>query len=237
MSAHAAGRSYLPDPEYLTRAHPAGTRGTRSRAAEGGPPRPAPRVGPVRHPSRPHRDPRAPVRRADLRADPHPLRTDGGLPVRLLPRRRGDHGRGPRRDARVRSHRPTLRRRAPDELRTLRDARALPDLRPERLRRNAAGPDRMGRGAIWRPASRSRDGISRSASPSARRRCWRRSAPIGRRCSGSPSNAISRSGTSGSRPRSSVLGSASTRTRDPRRRSRRVFARRSIATISAPSIG
>ena len=97
-------------------------------------------VGAARRPGRPGRDPRAPGALPRPGAGPDPLRADGGLALRLLPRRRRGDGRRPRRHAGLRPAGAGLRRRPPLQLRRLRRARPPPRLRPQRLRRDAAGP-------------------------------------------------------------------------------------------------
>ena len=68
-------------------------------------------------------------------------------PFSVLPRRRADHGQRPRGDAALGPDGAVLRRRAPVELRRVRLARAPAGVRPQRLRRDAAGPVGVGRQA------------------------------------------------------------------------------------------
>ena len=67
--------------------------------------------------------------------------------VRLLPRRRADHGDGSLADAELGHPHPAVRRRAPLELRHVRLAGADPRLRHQRLRRDGAGAVGVGREA------------------------------------------------------------------------------------------
>ena len=76
-----------------------------------------------------------------------PLRPDGVLAVRVLPRCRRGHGDGPRHDAGLRHQRAALRRRPPGELRHLQLARPSARVRPQRLRRDAARAVGVGRQA------------------------------------------------------------------------------------------
>jgi hypothetical protein len=91
------------------------------------------RRDPVEVLQRPGAHPRAGAR-------PHPLRPHARLAVRVLPRRGGDHGRGPSVHAAVGPARAVLRRRAPVQLRRVRLTRPAARLRPQRLRRDAPGP-------------------------------------------------------------------------------------------------
>ena len=75
---------------------------------------------------------------ARARAAPDPVRADGGVAVRVLPRRGGGHGDGPRVHADHRDPGAGVRRRARHQLREVRDARAQPRLRHQRLRRDGA---------------------------------------------------------------------------------------------------
>ena len=93
---------------------------------------------------------RAPGAHARARARPDPLRPHARVAVHVLPRRGGDHGRGPRVDPAVGAAGAVLRRRAPVELRRLRLARPAARLRPQRLRRDAAGAVGVGRQAARR---------------------------------------------------------------------------------------
>ena len=74
-------------------------------------------------------------------------RPDDGLAVHLLPGRRQDHGGGPGGHAGGRAGGPAVRGCAPVELRRVRLARAAAAVRPERLRRDAAGAVRVRREA------------------------------------------------------------------------------------------
>ena len=98
-------------------------------------------------PPGPGRDLGGAVGRTDPRARAAQVRPHGVVGVRLLPWRRRDHGGRPRRDGHLRAPRAAVRRRPPAELRPLRNARTLADLRPERFRRDAPGPVRVGREA------------------------------------------------------------------------------------------
>ena len=69
------------------------------------------------------------------------------LAVHLLPRGGGADGQRPRHPGQHRAPGAAGRRRAPGQLRRVRDRRALPDLRPERLRRDPPRALRMGREA------------------------------------------------------------------------------------------
>ena len=111
-----------------------------------------------------------------------------------------DHGLRPGAAPRSRTHGAALRRRAPLELRRLRLARAHAALRPQRLRRDAAGPVRVGRqaprGELRRRGTRQR--LRRGRVPRGRARrgalLSRAHARVRRRC------ATSRSGTRTSPP-------------------------------------
>ena len=156
--------------------------------------------------------------RAGPRADP--LRSHVGLAVHLLPRVGGRHGLRSGAGAAQRPHRAALRRRAPLQLRRLRFARAHAAVRPQRLRRDAAGPVRVGRqaprGEPRRRGTRQRLRRLRVPRRRARRRALvsRARARVRRRC------ATSRSGTRASRPTTSWLSCArrATSRRSPRRR-------------------
>ena len=87
---------------------------------------------------------------AGARARADPLRAHARLAVHVLPRRRVSDGGRPGRRAADRARRAALRRRAPVELRRLRRARPAADLQHQRLRRDAAGPVRVGRQAAGR---------------------------------------------------------------------------------------
>ena len=76
-----------------------------------------------------------------------PVRPDAFVCVRLLPRRRTDHGDGSLADAELGHSYPAMRRRAPLELRHVRLAGADPRLRRQRLRRDDAGAVGVGREA------------------------------------------------------------------------------------------
>ena len=91
-----------------------------------------------------------------------PLRADAGVAVHVLPRRGLPDGGGSGRRASERTGRAALRRCASVELRRVRRARSAADVQHQRLRRDAAGPVRMGREAAGgqlrrrRPRSRLR---------------------------------------------------------------------------------
>ena len=99
---------------------------------------------------------------AGARARPDPLRTHARLAVHVLPRCRVSDGGRPGRRAADRARRAALRRRAPVQLRGLRRARPAAGVQHQRLRRDAAGPVRVGRQAAGgqlrggRPRSRVR---------------------------------------------------------------------------------
>ena len=88
----------------------------------------------------------------------------------------------PRGDAALRAPRPALRRRAPVELRRLRLARARARLRPERLRRDAAGPVGVGREAARGELRDRRPRPRLRRSGAARDRAGLRRAPTATRC-------------------------------------------------------
>ena len=87
---------------------------------------------------------------ARARADPPALRPDGREPLRVPAWRCRRHGIRSEPGAPKRPGRPAVRRRAPGELRHVRLGRAHPDVRHERLRRDAAGLLRLGRQAARR---------------------------------------------------------------------------------------
>ena len=121
------------------------------------------RVGAPGRPDRPPGDPRPPGHHPDSRPGSDPLRPDGGVRLRLLPRcGRGDGRRSqPRGPQRARC--PVVRRCAPVQLRRLRLSRAGPDLRRQRLRRDAARALRVG------PQAPGRQPRDRGAEPRVRR--------------------------------------------------------------------
>ena len=86
---------------------------------------------------------------ARARADPAALRPDGHGPLRLPARVRGGDGVGPVQGAPQRHQRAAVRRRAPGELRDVRLGRALPGVRPERLRRDATRARSTGTSSGW----------------------------------------------------------------------------------------
>ena len=115
------------------------------------------------------RDPVAVLAEQDAHARPRagadPPRADAGVAVHVLPRRgRADGGR-PRGGAADGPARAALRRRAPLELRRVRGARPAADVRPQRLRRDAARPVRVGRQAARRElrGRRARSRVRRQA--------------------------------------------------------------------------
>ena len=77
-------------------------------------------------------------------------RADDGLPVHVLPRRSEDHGCGSEGHADRRTDGATVRRRAPVELRCVRLTGTGAGVRPQRLRRDPAGPVRVRRQAHGR---------------------------------------------------------------------------------------
>ena len=81
------------------------------------------------------------------RPDPGASRPHDGLALHVLPRSGTADGRRPRPHPEQRPDRPAVRRRAPVELRAVRERRAPPRLRHQRLRRDAPGPVRVGRQA------------------------------------------------------------------------------------------
>ena len=123
------------------------------------------------------------------------LRADAGVAVHVLPRGRLPDGGGSRRRAAHRPARAALRRRAPVELRWVRRARPAAGVRRQRLRRDAAGPVRVGPQAPGgelrggRPRPRVRRGRARRGQPGGHAR------PIARRCASSRRCARSISGT------------------------------------------
>ena len=158
------------------------------------------RVGCRRGPGRPGRDPRTAGGAQGAGAAADPLRADGGLVVHLLPRRRGGDGRRPRHDPDLGPAGPDVRRRPSLQLRRLRRSRPAAGLRPQRLRRDAAGAVGVGRQAARgelrdrRPRQRLQAQRSNRGGGDGRR------APTARRSASSRNCAISRSGTRGSTP-------------------------------------
>ena len=112
----------------------------------------------------------------------HPLRTDGTQSVHVPARLGGAHGARSRHDADHGRAGAGLRRLPPAEFRRLCHARATPDLRPQRLRRDAAGALGVGREAPRRELSGRRPRQSHAR----RRRLSPRSStacvPIGSTC-------------------------------------------------------
>ena len=92
-----------------------------------------------------------------------------------------DHGGGPGGHAGGRTGGPAVRGRAPVELRRVRLARAGTAVRPERLRRDAAGAVRVRREADGGELRRSRPATTGSPRRTRARRRWRRCGPTGRR--------------------------------------------------------
>ena len=76
--------------------------------------------------------------------------------VRVLPGRRGDHGRRPRRLAAHRARGAAVRRRPPVQLRRLRGTRSSPGVQHQRLRRDPSRTVRVGRQAARRQLRRRR---------------------------------------------------------------------------------
>ena len=91
-------------------------------------------------------------------------------------------GRRPRRRAAHRAARAALRRRAPLELRRVRRARPAAGVRHQRLRRDAAGPVRVGRQAARRQLRRRRPRPRLRRQAAARRQPAPSAAPTARRC-------------------------------------------------------
>ena len=110
--------------------------------------------------------------RAGARADP--LRPHARLAVHVLPRRRVPDGLRSRGRPAHGAPYPALRRRAPVELRRLRRPRPQARLQPQRLRRDASRPVRVGRQAARRELRGRRPG------PRLRREAARRDQPRGR---------------------------------------------------------
>ena len=166
---------------------------------------------------RPRRDPGGAGDVPRPRARPRPLRPHARLSVHVLPRCRGGDGARPRAHAARRFAGAALWRRPPVERRRLRLARALARLRPQRLRRNAARPVRVGREAPRGelrdrgPRPRLHGHAAHEGSAEHRPRVPRVDAET------RPRRATSRSGTPASTSRRSSGGSTSSR-RSTRRR-------------------
>ena len=108
------------------------------------------------------------ARDADPRARPGPLRPDGRLAVRLLPRRRAADGRRPRRHPDERDHGPALRRRPPLATSGCSRRRSATSFRHQRLRRDP--PRAMGVGPQAARGAASSSPAGRAASTPTRRR-------------------------------------------------------------------
>ena len=105
--------------------------------------------------SRSDRGARAPSGVAHSRARHRAVRSDGGVAVRVLPRRRGDHGAGPRHHADDRHPRAAHGRRPRRQLREVRQPRAKSRLRHQRLRRDGSRPLGVGcQAAVREPPRR-----------------------------------------------------------------------------------
>ena len=100
-----------------------------------------------RRPARSDRAARGPEHDARAGSRAGAPRPDDGVAVHVLPGRGEDHGRRPEGHPERGPRRAALRRRAPLQLRCLRVAGAHVALRPQRLRRDAPGPVRVGREA------------------------------------------------------------------------------------------
>ena len=96
-----------------------------------------------------------------------PVRADAGLAVHVLPGGGVHHGRRSRGDATDGVARTAVWRRAPLQLRGLRGPGSAPRLRHQRLRRDAAGPVRVGRQAARRQLRGRRSGARLRRSPPA----------------------------------------------------------------------
>ncbi len=138
-----------------------------------------------RTPGRPGRAAGVAGRVAGARADSDPLWADAGVAVHVLPRRRAADGRRSGRHPQLRAARPALRRRPPVELRRVRLARTAAGLRPQRLRRDAAGTLGVGSQAAGRElrGGRTRERLS---DKSGGRSCSPPSPATARRCASSP---------------------------------------------------
>ena len=130
------------DPPHHRRA-----RGPRQGGPGCDPSRRARRLGTGIRPARPRRAARGAGGEPRGGAGSDPLRAHAGLALHLLPRRCVSDGRRPRRGAAHGTGGPAVRRRASVELRRLRGTRPEPGLQRQRLRRDAAGPVRVGRQA------------------------------------------------------------------------------------------
>ena len=105
--------------------------------------------------SGPDRHHRRPVGEAGAGADPDPVRPDVGVTVPVLPRRGGHHGQRPGHDPADRDPGAAVRGRAHAQLPAARLARTQPDVRHQRLRRDAARPVGVGRQtAVGEPGHR-----------------------------------------------------------------------------------
>ena len=109
-------------------------------------------------PARSGRDARGGGGHPRSRAGPDPARADAGVAVHVLPRCRRSDGRRSRGVAAHGAAGAALRRRASLELRGVRGSRPAARLRPQRLRRDAARPVRVGRQAARRELRRRRPG-------------------------------------------------------------------------------
>ena len=102
-------------------------------------------VRPAQGPAGPDRPPGGTGEDAGPRPGAGPVGPDDGLPVHLLPRRGPADGQRPGHHPRLWAGRAGLRRRAPVQLRPVRLGRTAPDVRRQRLRRDAARPLGVGR--------------------------------------------------------------------------------------------
>ena len=120
------------------------------------------------------------------RAGPGPLGADDGLPVHLLPWRGPADGQRPGHHARIRAGRAGLRRCPLVQLRPVRLGRTAPDVRRQRLRRDAARALGMGRQtAGGQPGGRG-PGQRIHGQGSAAMSSWPASPATGRPCASSP---------------------------------------------------
>ena len=178
---------------------PRGACGRGEGGAHGGAPRVAGR--PPRGGSRrPDRAAGGPGRQPGAGAHPDPVRADGGVAVRVLPRRGAAHGRRPVAHPELGPARPAVRRRPPEQLRCVRHAGAPARVRHQRLRRDPPRALRVGRQAAGREPGgrrpderlhRARSGAESSSRPPP---------ATARRCGSSPGRATSTSGTPTSTP-------------------------------------
>ena len=123
-------------------------------------------------PARSRRDHRGAGADAAARPGADPARADAGVALHLLSRCCRADGRRSCRHAAHRAPDTALRRCAPLELRGVRGSRPAADLRPQRLRRDAARPVRMGRQAAGGELRGRRTRPRRSTPARAARSTW-----------------------------------------------------------------